>query len=58
MADEPSVKSYLVKVMSNHNMWRYATDPAIAVDFTNHILSQTGIKEGFLRDAGLGWAVG
>lgn len=58
VADDPGVKSYLVKVASNRNMWRYATDPALAADFTNHFLTETGIKGGLLRDVGLGWAAG
>jgi hypothetical protein len=56
VADVPPVKAYLTKVASNHNMWRFVTTPAVASDFTNHILTMTGTKDGFLHDVGLGWA--
>lgn len=56
VADEPPVKAYLAKVASNHNMWRYVTTPAIAADYANHLLAETGWKDGFLHDVGLGWA--
>lgn len=56
VADVPPVKAYLTKVASNHNMWRFVTTPAVASDFANHILTETGLKDGLLHDAGLGWA--
>jgi hypothetical protein len=56
VADEPPVKAYLAKVASNHNMWRYVTTPAIVADYANHLLAETGRKDGFLHDVGLGWA--
>jgi hypothetical protein len=56
VADESPVKSYLAKVASNHNMWRYVTTPAIAADYANHLLTETGWKDGLLHDVGLGWA--
>ena len=37
-------------------MWRLVTAPAIAADMANHILTETGWKDGFLHDTGLGWA--
>jgi hypothetical protein len=58
VADEPPVKAYLIKVATSHNMWRYVTIPAIASDFTNHILTETHLKDPFLYDVGLGWAAG
>lgn len=56
VADNPPVKAYLAKVTSNHNMWRYVTTPAVAVDWANHLITETGWKDGFLHDVGLGWA--
>ena len=56
VADNPPVKAYLAKVTSNHNMWRYITTPAVAADWANHLITQTGWKDGLLHDAGLGWA--
>jgi hypothetical protein len=56
VADEPPVKSYLARVASNQNMWRYVTVPAVAADFTNHFIAETGLKDGLLHDVGLGWA--
>ncbi len=56
VADNPPVKAYLAKVTSNHNMWRYITTPAVAADWANHLITQTGWKDGLLHDVGLGWA--
>jgi hypothetical protein len=58
VADEPSVKSYLTKVTSNHNMWRFVTTPAIAADYTNHFLMHKHLRDHYLHDVGLGWAAG
>jgi hypothetical protein len=58
VADNPPVKAYLAKVTSNHNMWRYVTTPAVAVDWANHLITETGWKDGLLHDVGLGWAAG
>ncbi len=51
-----SVRGFVANVASNHDMWRLVTAPAIAADFANHVLTETGLKDGFLHDAGLGWA--
>ena len=51
-----TVRGFVANVSSNHNMWRLVTAPAIAADMANHILTETGWKDGFLHDTGLGWA--
>ena len=51
-----SVRGFVANVASNHNMWRFVTAPAVATDFANHVLTETGLKDGLLHDVGLGWA--
>jgi hypothetical protein len=51
-----TVRGFVANVASNHNMWRLVTAPAIAVDTVNHVLTETGRKDGFLHDVDLGWA--
>ncbi|MGH3295754.1 MAG: hypothetical protein ACRDP7_28540, partial [Trebonia sp.] len=51
-----SVRGFVANVASNHNMWRFVTAPAVATDIANHVLSETGLKDGLLHDVGLGWA--
>lgn len=53
-----TVRGFVANAASNHDMWRFVTAPAVATDFANHILTQTGTRDGFLHDVGLGWAAG
>jgi hypothetical protein len=41
-------------VTSNRTMWQYVTTPAVAVDWANHLLIETGLKDPLLRAAHLG----
>ena len=52
------VRAFVANVSSNHDMWRYVTVPAVAADFANHVLTETGLKGRVLHDTGLGWAAG
>jgi hypothetical protein len=56
LATMDSVKGFVTNVASNHTMWNYATVPAVAVDWTNHILTETGLKDPLLTAVGLGSA--
>jgi hypothetical protein len=53
-----TVRGFVANVASNRDMWRFVTAPAIATDFANHVLTETGTKDGFRHDVGLGWAAG
>jgi len=52
------VRAFVANVSSNHDMWRYVTIPAVAADFANHVLAESGLKNRVLHDTGLGWAAG
>ncbi len=43
-----SVRGFAANVASNHTMWQYVTVPAVAVDWTNHVLTETGLKDPLL----------
>ena len=49
-----SVRGFVANVTSNHTMWQYVTTPAVAVDWANHLLTETGLKDPLLRAAHLG----
>ena len=49
-----SVRGFVANVASNHTMWQYVTTPAVAVDWANHLLTETGLKDPLLRAAHLG----
>lgn len=52
------VRAFVANVSSNHDTWRYVTVPAVAADFANHVLTESGFKHRLLDNAGLGWAAG
>jgi hypothetical protein len=54
LAKLDNVRGFVANVASNHSMWRFVTVPAVAVDWTNHFLAETGLKEPLLRAVGLG----
>ncbi|MGA2831244.1 MAG: hypothetical protein ABSF03_34625, partial [Streptosporangiaceae bacterium] len=54
LATLDSVRGFVANVASNHTMWRYVTVPAVAVDWTNHVLTETGLKDPLLHAVGLG----
>lgn len=56
VAKVPAVHAFLGNVTSNENMWRLVTVPAVTVDWFNHALDLSGIRDKFLDDTGLGWA--
>ncbi len=54
LATLTSVRGFVANVTSNHTMWQYVTTPAVAVDWANHLLTETGLKDPLLRAAHLG----
>jgi hypothetical protein len=54
LAKLDSVRGFVANVASNHTMWRYVTVPAVAVDWTNHVLAEIGLKDPLLHAVGLG----
>ncbi len=54
LAKLDSVRGFVANVASNHTMWQYVTTPAVTVDWTNHVLTETGLKDPLLRALGLG----
>jgi hypothetical protein len=54
LAKLDSVRGFVANVASNHSMWQYVTVPAVAVDWTNHLLAETGLKDPLLHAVGLG----
>jgi hypothetical protein len=53
LAKLDSVRGFVANVASNHTMWQYVTVPAVAVDWTNHVLTETGLKDPLLKAVGL-----
>ena len=49
-----SVRGFVANVATNHTMWQYVTIPAVAVDWTNHVLTETGLKDPLVHAVGLG----
>jgi hypothetical protein len=54
LAGLEGVRGFVANVASNHTMWEYVTTPAVAVDWTNHGLTETGLKDPLLHAVGLG----
>jgi hypothetical protein len=50
------VSSFVTNVARNHTLWDYVTVPAVATDWANHVLTQTGLKDPLLTAVGLGAA--
>ena len=54
LAKLDNVRHLAANVTSNHTMWRYVTVSAVVVDWTNHVLTETGLKDPLLTAVGLG----
>lgn len=50
------VSSYVTNAARSHSMWNYVTVPAVATDWTNHVLTLTGLKDPLLTAVGVGSA--